>query len=195
MTDDPRAPADRRRHPGDEVMSLGPWLATPEPVDTRARHGPDPRGGDALPFSSTRLARVHRPSAAAVRPRRRLDRPSRTGGARRRLRLGIPGVSFILGPAPSPPPAPTPAPTDAPLGAGLGLGAVVSLDEAAALVDFELPLPSDAAYGEPDAVWFNPGVGGGQVSLAWGAAAGRGQPTSTASARSSPPSPVCPAHR
>ena len=70
-------------------MSLGPWLATPEPVDfPRASRPGSSRRDPPCQFGSTRLARVHRPSAAAVRPRRRLDRPSRAGGARRRLPPG-----------------------------------------------------------------------------------------------------------
>ena len=67
--------------------------------------------------------------------------------------LGIGGVRIERGG-----PLPTPA-------ADLNLGESISLSEASERVDFDVLIPSE--LGEPDAVYLDPAVSGGQVALAY----------------------------
>ena len=88
-------------------------------------------------------------------------------------RLGLPGVSIVVGPSStaSLPPTPSPAPSDAPPGANAGLGRRATAVEAEAALGGSLPvLP--APYGPPDAIYVDT-LGRGIVNQVWGAAPGR----------------------
>ena len=88
-------------------------------------------------------------------------------------RLGLPGVSIVVGPSStaSLPPTPSPAPSDAPPGAAAGLGTAATDAEAVAQLGRPLPvLP--APYGPPDAIYVDT-LGRGIVNQVWGAAPGR----------------------
>lgn len=75
---------------------------------------------------------------------------------------GLPGIRIFFGPPPSIAPTPTISASAAP-GATLGLGTPITLDEARALVDFEVLLPPDPAIGPPEAVY----LAGSRIALAW----------------------------
>lgn len=177
----------------DALRDLGPWLAVP------AADGLPARVGGRLRTTRAGVAPAERSPAAGrpvTRPRAAPPRGAGTWWPQRRTlrlalvaalvgllalaalaagqRLGLPGLSFVLGPAATPVASPSPAPPGAPLGAALDLGEPVTLDEAAARAGFALPVPADPAYGPPDAVWFDERVGDGQVTLVWGAGPGRG---------------------
>jgi len=87
-------------------------------------------------------------------------------------RLGLPGVSIVVGPSSATlPPTPSPAPSDAPPGAAAGLGTAATDAEAVAQLGRPLPvLP--APYGPPDAIYVDT-LGRGIVNQVWGAAPGR----------------------
>jgi len=97
--------------------------------------------------------------------------------------LGLPGLRIVFGPADTPgvsaapSGAQTPPPGSAspgPLGGGLGLGSEVSLDGIDGAVGFRVALPGDPRLAIPDAVWWQPTLGHGQVALVW--ASGPGLP-------------------
>lgn len=75
---------------------------------------------------------------------------------------GLPGIRILFGPPPSLAPSPS-VPASAAPGAGLGLGTAMTLEDARAVVDFEIALPGDG-IGPPDAVYLS----GGRLALAWG---------------------------
>ena len=74
---------------------------------------------------------------------------------------GLPGIRILFGPPPSLLPSASAPPSGVP-GATLGLGTTLTLEEAAALVDFEVVLPE--GLGPPDAVY----LAGSRLALAWG---------------------------
>ena len=79
--------------------------------------------------------------------------------------LGLPGLRLTLG-GPTPPPnIPTLSPTE-PVGLGLGLGMRSSVDEAATATGRPIPVPTDARFGAPDAVYLQMAPAR-QVTLIW----------------------------
>ena len=88
--------------------------------------------------------------------------------------FNLPGLRIIFGPPPSLPPAATPGTSVPHLpGALLGLGTVVTMDDAQAVVDFPLTLPTDPDLGPPDATYLRLG----RVALVW--APGPGLPATS----------------
>jgi hypothetical protein len=87
-------------------------------------------------------------------------------------RLGLPGVSIVVGPSGATlPPAASPAPSAAAPGANAGLGRVATAAEAVAA--FGGPLPAlPAPYGPPDAYYVDT-LDRGIVNQVWGPAPGR----------------------
>lgn len=85
--------------------------------------------------------------------------------------LGLPGIRILFGPAPTASgqlPTRSPA-TGLPIGSSLGIGVVVTLDEAATLVEFEPRLPTREGIGSPDVTFVAPG---GRLTLVWAARPG-----------------------
>ena len=78
--------------------------------------------------------------------------------------FNLPGLRIMFGPPPSLPPPATPGTSVPHLpGALLGLGTVVTMDDAQAVVDFPLTLPTDPDLGPPDATYLRLG----RVALVW----------------------------
>jgi hypothetical protein len=92
--------------------------------------------------------------------------------------IGLPGLRFLFEPnavptssAPVRPVSPAPS---ARLGSSLGLGDGVALADLDRRVGFHVVMPDDPVLGPPDAVYVDPSVGKGHVTLVW--AAGDGLP-------------------
>jgi len=84
--------------------------------------------------------------------------------------FALPGLRIIFGPPPSVAPA-TASPEASlprPPGAGIGLGAAIPLDDARALVDFPVVVPTDPDLGPPDVVYSRLG----RLALVWAPRAG-----------------------
>lgn len=128
------------------ILSERPRRATATATPTWLR-----RGGVAVP----RLRRSALLAAAAL-----LVAAAAVAAA---IGYGLPGIRILFGPPPSIVPTASVPASGAP-GATLGLGTPLTLDEAGALVDFEILLPPDPAIGPPDAVY----LAAGRVALAWG---------------------------
>jgi hypothetical protein len=85
--------------------------------------------------------------------------------------LGLPGIRILFGPAPTASvPLPTRSPaTGLPIGSSLGIGVVVTLEEAATLVEFAPRLPTREGIGSADVAYVAPG---GRLTLVWAARPG-----------------------
>jgi hypothetical protein len=89
--------------------------------------------------------------------------------------LDLPGLRFIFDPGAVPSASPSPslvAPSAGPSrppGASLGLGDEVALADLDRLAGFDVVVPSDPDLGPPDAVYHDPDIGGGHVTLVWSA--------------------------
>jgi hypothetical protein len=83
--------------------------------------------------------------------------------------LGVPGIRLVLvGSSPSVSPTDSPASSPSrPIGTRLALGELTTLEEAAALVEFAIHVPSDAALGPPDEVYLETIPPTHQVTLVW----------------------------
>jgi hypothetical protein len=83
--------------------------------------------------------------------------------------LGVPGIRLVLvGSSPSVSPTLSPAPSPSrPIGSRLGLGELTTLEEAAAVVEFAVHVPNDAALGPPDEVYLETIPPTHQVTLVW----------------------------
>jgi hypothetical protein len=77
--------------------------------------------------------------------------------------FNLPGIRILFGPPPSQPAATPHASPEGLPGSLMGLGAIVSVDEAQASVDFPLLLPTDPDLGPPDATY----VRLGRVAFVW----------------------------
>jgi len=85
--------------------------------------------------------------------------------------LGLRGVHITLVPSP-PPSSPPPSRPSTPLGSDLVQGQAVTLEQAQQLVGYRAIRPTIAALGEPDVVYESSSVGGGLVSMVYGARPG-----------------------
>ena len=146
------------------VVPAAPSL--PEDVRRRIASAPVPSRG---PWWRTSLAPRTLRRALIVAVVLALAIAALAGAAR----LGLPGVSIVLGPSSTAtsPATPSPAPSDAPPGASAGLGR--SATEAEAIAALGRPLPVlPAPYGPPDAIYVDT-LGRPIVNQVWGAAPGR----------------------
>jgi hypothetical protein len=157
---------------GDLLRGLGPELVVPAasslPEDVRARIASAPVAAGAPWWRPTLAPRTVR-RALIVALALVLLIAALAGAAR----LGLPGVSIVVGPSStaSLPPAPSPAPPGEPPGANAGLGRAATPAGAVAALGGPLPaLP--APYGPPDAIYVDT-IGRGIVNQVWGAAPGR----------------------
>lgn len=94
----------------------------------------------------------------------------------------VAGAIYGLGPlrivsVPTLPSVPPVATATGPLGSNLELGTLTDLDAAVAKVDFTVFAPTSPELATPDAVYYGAALAGGQVSLVYGPAAGRPEPT------------------
>jgi hypothetical protein len=85
--------------------------------------------------------------------------------------LGVPGIRIVtIEELERPEPAvSTPASDVEGVGARLGLGSPMSLDDIRALVEMPVIPPDDEALGPPDALYLDPLLAGGMVSMVWSA--------------------------
>src|SRR5262245_39704247 len=157
---------------GDLLRGLGPELAVPAatslPEDVRRRIATSPVPERAPWWRPTLAPRTLR-RALIVALALVLLIAALAGAAR----LGLPGVSIVVGPSSSAtlPPTPSPAPSGAAPGANAGLGRAATEAEAETALGGPLPtLP--APYGPPDAIYVDT-LGRGIVNQVWGAAPGR----------------------
>lgn len=151
-----------------ELRSLGGALAVPEPrpgfaaavIERIEREAPRRERPPFILFP-----RVRRSVALAVAATLIL-----VAVAAAAIGFNLPGIRIIFGPPPSLEPTPSHAsisPSGLP-GSLMGLGAIVSVEEAQAIVDFPLLLPTDPVLGPPDATY----VRLGRVAFVWSPRAG-----------------------